>query len=89
MSKAIIHVNRTHMAMNKKDGGKRHQYIVRREGEPPVYAQSVEILGRTTFIDPRFHPPLPCGARAWCEVDGAIRITEPASFKEARAQAAA
>lgn len=83
--RALVHVNRQNLAMNRKDGGTRHAYIVRREGEPPVYAQSVEILGRVTFVDPRATPPLTCGARAWAEVDGEICITEPASFQEARA----
>jgi hypothetical protein len=82
--RAIVHVNRLHIAMNQKDGGQRHQYIVRREGQPPVYAQSIEILGRTRFVDPRSTPPLSCGARAWAEVEGEIRITEPATFQEAR-----
>jgi hypothetical protein len=82
--RAIVHVNRQNMAMNLKDGGQRHQYIIRRAGEAPVYAQAIEILGRTRFIDPRFTPPLPCGARAWAEVEGDIIITEPATFQEAR-----
>jgi hypothetical protein len=86
--KTLIHVNRLNMAMNAKDGGHRHQYIVRRVGQPVVYAQAVECLGRTTFIDPRHHPPLPCGARAWAETDGEVLITEPATFQEARAAAA-
>jgi hypothetical protein len=85
--KTLIHVNRAHIAMNLKDGGQRHQYIVRRPGQPPVYAQAVECLGRTTFIDPRHHPPLPCGARAWAETDGEVVITDPATFQEARAAA--
>ncbi|TXM69641.1 hypothetical protein [Methylobacterium sp. WL120] len=85
---AIVHVNRLNMAMNQKDGGQRHQYIVRRAGGAPVYAQAVEILGRTRFIDPRSMPPLKCGARAWAEVEGEILITEPATFHEARAAGA-
>lgn len=85
--KTLIHVNRLHIAMNQKDGGQRHQYIVRRPGQPPVYAQAVEIIGRTTFIDPRSHPPLSCGARAWAETDGEVIITEPATFQKARSAA--
>lgn len=84
----IVHVNRLHIAMNLKDGGQRHQYIVRRPGEQPVYAQAVECVGRTTFVDPRSHPPLSCGARAWAEVDGQVYVTEPATFQEARYAAA-
>ncbi|WP_298962372.1 hypothetical protein [uncultured Methylobacterium sp.] len=75
--------------MNRRDGGTRHVYIVRQEGRPPVYAQAVEIAGITRFVDPRHHPPLSCGARAWCEAEGEIRIVEAATFQEARARTAA
>lgn len=85
-SKAIIHVNRHHIAANGKDGGARPVYTVKQNGRT-TYAHAVDIRGTVRMIDPRTTKPLSCGAKAWIEVvDGEVILTEPCSFQEAQAQ---
>lgn len=80
----IVHVNRQHIAMNAKDGGKRPVYIVR-EGVTGKsrYAREVIIHGPSRFVsDGR---KLNCGARAWLETEAEVELIDEMTFSEARA----
>ena len=83
MTKSIIHVNRTLIAANAKDGGQRPVYTVKQAGKV-TYAHGVEIEGKVTLIDPRHRKQLPCGARAWIEAEGNVTLIDPCSFEEAK-----
>jgi len=81
MSKAIIHVNRQHIAMNAKDGGNRPVYTIKRAGKT-YYAREVDILGPSKLIyDGR---QLGCGARAWIETNAELNLIDQMTFKQAR-----
>lgn len=79
----IIHVNRTFIAANAKDGGNRPVYIVR-EKSRVTYAREIEILGPSKLV--YNGDQLSCGARAWIETDAEIEMTDPMPFKEAKAK---
>jgi len=82
--RTIIHVNRSFIAMNAKDGGQRPVYTIK-EGRKTTYAHQIDVHGHLRFIDPREHEQLPCGARAWAElVSGRIEAKEAMSFTEAK-----
>lgn len=80
----IIHVNRQHIAMNAKDGGRRPAYIVRsgRNGRSR-YARELVVHGTTRFVSNG--EQLPCGARAWIETNGKVELIDEMTFAEARA----
>lgn len=79
----LIHVNRQHIAMNAKDGGDRPVYTVKKDGGPPRYAREIAFRGTGRFVyDGR---QLPCGARAWVEIEGDVKLIDEMSFQEARA----
>jgi hypothetical protein len=80
---SIIHVNRSHIAMNAKDGGNRPVYTIKRGGKTR-YAREVEILGpsRMVYSGKR----LSCGARAWVETSSEINLVDEMSFSEARSE---
>ena len=79
----IIHVNRSHIAMNAKDGGNRPVYTIK-DGKQTRYARGWSQKGgevRGVYSQ----KALPCGARAWLEVvGGEITLVDEMSFKEAR-----
>lgn len=83
MSKAIIHVNRQHIAMNSKDGGDRPVFTIK-IGSRTRYARDIEVNGKLTSN----RGQLKCGAKVWleCDVDDLTMIDEM-SFAEARAAA--
>ena len=79
--KHIIHVNRSHIAKNAKDGGNRPVYTIKTGGKIR-YARQVEIRGPSTMVyDGR---QLSCGARAWVETDAPLVLVDEMTFKEAR-----
>jgi coenzyme F420-reducing hydrogenase alpha subunit len=85
--KTIIHVNRSHIAQNIKDGGGRPVYTIK-QGRRTIYAHAIRIVGGVVeMIDPRSRKKLSCGARAWVEVtDGTVEMIEPCSFSDAKRQ---
>lgn len=80
--RAIIHVNRSHIAKNAKDGGNRPVYTVKMDGKVR-YAREVVIKGEVRFVyDGR---QLGCGARAWAEVDiGLVELVDEMDWSDAR-----
>ena len=79
--KHIIHVNRSHIAKNAKDGGNRPVYTIK-TGNKTRYARQVDIRGPSTMVyDGR---QLSCGARAWVETDAPLVLVDEMTFKEAR-----
>lgn len=81
MSKAIIHVNRQHIAMNANDDGNRPVYTIKRDGQTR-YAREVNILGPSKMV--YNHTQLKCGARAWIETESDLELIDEMSFREAR-----
>lgn len=81
MSKYIIHVNRSHISANAKDGGNKPVYTIKCKGITR-YAREVSILGQSKLI--YNNTKLSCGARAWIETDGPLELVDEMSFKEAR-----
>jgi hypothetical protein len=81
--KAIIHVNRQHIAMNAKDGGNRPVYTIKRGGKTR-YAREVEILGPSRMV--YNGSQLNCGARAWIVTEAELNLIDEMGFQEARAQ---
>lgn len=81
MSKSIIHVNRSHIAKNTKDGGNRPVYTIKTGGKTR-YAREVQIQGPSTMVyDGR---QLSCGARAWVETDSDIVLIDEMTYAEAK-----
>jgi hypothetical protein len=86
---AILHINRHLLAANKRDGGHRPVYSVRRGRRGEVtYGQSVVVRGEVTFVDPRTAGALPCGATVWAEIEGEVDIIDPTPFAEIESRAA-
>lgn len=81
MPKAVIHVNRQHIAMNSKDGKNRPVYTIKLAGKTR-YAREVEILGPSKMV--YNGNQLSCGARAWIETTSEIKLIDEMSFEEAR-----
>ena len=81
MTKHIIHVNRSHIAKNAKDGGNRPVYTIK-SGSKTRYARQVEIKGPSTMV--YGGRQLSCGARAWVETESEIELIDEMTFKEAR-----
>ena len=81
----IIHVNRQFIAFNTKYGSPVLPTYIVRHGTKVTYAHGVRFTGIMEFVDPRKHPPLACGARAWASCTGAVECIESMSFKEANA----
>lgn len=82
MARAIIHVNRSHIALNAKDGGNRPVYTIKQGGRTR-YAREIVVKGPSRFVyDGR---QLSCGARAWLETDAELELIDEMSFAEARA----
>lgn len=83
---AILHVNRQHIAMNAKDGGKRPVYTLKPDGpnSKAVYARDVFWDGPTLAVAD--DSQLSCGARAWIKIAaGTLMILSDAmEFREAK-----
>ncbi len=80
--KHIIHVNRSHIAMNAKDGGQRPVYTIKSGGRTR-YAREVEITGPSRLV--YSGKQLSCGARCWVETESELVLVDEMTFKEARA----
>ena len=78
--KKIIHVNRSHIAKNIKDGKNRPVYTIKSSGKIR-YARQVNILGPSRLVYTGDN--LSCGARAWIETYSDIDMVDEMTFKEA------
>lgn len=83
--RAIIHVNRQHIAMNANDGGRRPVYTIKRRGST-VYAREVFINGPSRMV--YNGTQLACGARAWIETDAELTLIDAMTFSDARGKQA-
>jgi hypothetical protein len=81
MARHLIHVNRSHIAMNAKDGGNRPVYTIK-TGTKVRYAREVEINGPSRLVYSGVQ--LSCGARAWIETDADLVLVDEMTFTEAR-----
>ncbi len=82
---AVVHVNRSHIAQNAKDGGNRPVYTIKlTPSGRALYAHEVIINGPSRLI--YNGDQLRCGARAWIECSA--KDIEPVggyvSFQEAK-----
>lgn len=77
----ILHVNRSHIAMNAKDGGNRPVYTVK-NGANTRYCREVQINGPSKLV--YNGRQLSCGARCWIETDASVTLIDEMSFTEAR-----
>jgi hypothetical protein len=77
----IIHVNRSHIAANAKDGGNRPVYTIK-DKRTTRYAREVLIDGPSRLV--YNGTQLSCGARAWIETDAPVSLIDEMSFTEAR-----
>lgn len=65
----IVHVNRSVIARNTKNGTNEPPLIIRR-GKRREYAHEVELFGKAKVVHSP-HKPLDCGARVWIEAEEA------------------
>lgn len=79
--KFIIHVNKSHISMNAKDGKNRPVYTIKC-GKRIIYSEEIEILGHSKLI--YNGTQLSCGARAWIETDGPLRLKNAMPYIEAK-----
>ena len=80
MAKSIIHVNRSHIAKNAKDGRNRPVYTIKTGGKTR-YAREVQIQGPSTMV--YNGNQLSCGARAWVETHSELILIDEMTFAEA------
>lgn len=84
---AVLHVNRTHIAANAKDGGRRPVYTLKPNGpnSKPIYARQVTWDGAARAVHDGSQ--LSCGARAWIAIEPGVTmiLDDPMTFQEARA----
>jgi hypothetical protein len=73
--KKVIHVNRQHIAMNRKDGGSRPT-LTCKTYKDNYRGFRVEIQGPSVLIDAEHcgRKPLGCGARVWIETEGTVVV---------------
>jgi hypothetical protein len=69
-----IHVNRHHIAANKKDGGNRPIYTVKTH-QRNYKGHSVRVDGALDFVDGQAKP-LNCGAVAWGETRAPVYVDD-------------
>jgi len=79
--KTIIHVNRSHIAKNAKDGGNRPVYTIKRN-KKTLYAREVIINGPSRMV--YNGSQLNCGARAWIETEADLTLIDEMTFEQAR-----
>lgn len=65
-----IHVNKHHIAANRKDGGNRPIYTVKTY-EGNYYGHEVRVCGESTLVNGQDNP-LSCGAVAWAETHARV-----------------
>jgi len=73
MKRTVIHVNRHHIAANKKDGGDRPVFTVKDYKQNRRGNHVTVERGKISFV---YRPgkPLPCGAVAWAETYGEVYV---------------
>jgi hypothetical protein len=73
--KKKIHVNRQHLAKNRKEGPV-HPTLTVKTYKGNTRGWRVDILGPSMLIDSQRAgiPPLSCGARVWLETDGPVKV---------------
>lgn len=74
-----IHVNRHHIAANRKDGGNRPIYTVKTYMATHP-AREVRICGESIFVDGQAKP-LNCGAVAWVETYSTVVLIDDKNIK--------
>lgn len=79
--KKVIHVNRHHIAKNKK-GFNIPVISIKGLTKNITYTNSVKILGPSEII--YSEKPLSCGANLWIETDSELEILDPKSYKEVK-----
>ena len=77
----IVHVNRSHIAMNAKDGGNRPVYTIK-DGKQIRYGREVIFHGPSRAV--YNGTQLKCGARAWIETDYRVTVVDEMTWAEAR-----
>lgn len=77
--KAIIHVNRHHIAANAKDGLNRPVYTIKRGGKTR-YAREVIIDGPSRLVYDGSQ--LSCGARAWITTESPLTLIDEMTYQE-------
>ena len=82
-AKKIIHVNKSIIGMNVKDGGNRPVFTIKQGSKPVVYCRSWWPVEDVSIRGVQSDKPLSCGARAWIEVVGPIMVMNAMSYKEA------
>jgi fructose 1,6-bisphosphatase len=70
--------------MNANDGGNRPVYTIKNRDRTVRYAREVLIDGPSRMV--YNGTQLSCGARAWIETEGPIRLIDEMSFQEARSE---
>ncbi|MBO9428369.1 hypothetical protein [Sulfitobacter sp. R18_1] len=80
----IIHVNRSHISMNKRDRTTIPVFTVKSPGMKARYGHRIEIDGPVLLIHSA--TPLSCGARAWIETFTPPKIHDEKTFGEARSE---
>jgi hypothetical protein len=81
MAKSIIHVNRHHIAANKKDDGNRPVYTIKNRGSTK-YAREVVINGPSKLIYDK--KGLSCGAKAYIETDAELTLIDEMTYQESK-----
>lgn len=80
MTKKIIHVNRSFIAKNAKDGKNRPVYTIKESGKTK-YAREVLIDGPSKLVYDGTQ--LNCGARAWIETFSNVTLIDEMKFQDA------
>lgn len=84
-SHKVIHVNRHHIAANRKDGGKRPCYTIKVAGrKKATYARRILINGPSECVSD--DDQLTCGARVWIETRANITLIDEMDYETARQQ---
>lgn len=78
----IIHVNRHHIAKNKKGSNLPVHTIKGLKPNKVVYATKVEILGPSVLVYEE--KPLSCGANVWIETQSELKLTGEKTFEEVK-----
>jgi len=81
----IIHVNQHNIRFNLKHGVKRPIFTVK-EGKKNTYCTRVHIDGPSVLVyaddGTGDRKQLSCGARAWVETEGPVRLENPTTYQE-------
>lgn len=82
----IIHVNRQFIAINNKLPHPVLPTFIIRKGSKATYGFGVSLEGPVKMVAvSRTRKALKCGAKAWMETEGKVKIDRPMTYKEAKA----